>query len=383
MGRIRLSTPGDSVLSRALILGLIIPGFVLTVALLAMYGYAAWNLTSRPHLNRVSFRLLVYALVAHVAFCIAFSVGTLTSTLKPPLCDSIAFVMNISLMFSAGMFFSVALNLPLYTNDMTCWYRNGDHMLEWVVGTQTAVLLLTSTGEVLSFLTILRYVVAYELETQHFRRIAGQPGTGSGTFATTAASRTSPVGSTILLLRNIILRIGLYPLVSCLLNISSCLLDLHVIQSPEPTELNWRVNLADLSIYSARPLIYGLLAATDPSFIRAIQALRHPPSEGSVSVEERVSRFAGTGTGYLSTVIEMPETDLTLTISRKHPHRHPNTRTSTLAGPEAWPFGESSEDEDDSRSVQRPPNTADVAPGRIEQGQVPRTAENDDVVRQI
>ncbi|KAJ7208220.1 hypothetical protein GGX14DRAFT_698017 [Mycena pura] len=266
MGEIRLSTHDDSVLSRALILGLIIPGFVLTVALLAMYGYAAWNLTSRPHLNRVSFRLLVYALVAQ-----------------------------------------------FYTNDMTCWYRNQDHMLEWVVGTQTAVLLLTSTGEVLSFLTILKYVVVYELETQHLRRIAG-PGTGSGTFATTAASRTSSVGSTILLLRNIILRIGLYPLVSCLLNISSCLLDLHVIQSPEPTELNWRVNLADLAIYSARPLIYGLLAATDPSFIRAIQALRHPPSEGSVSLEERVSRFAGTGTGYLSTVLEMPEADPTLTI---------------------------------------------------------------------
>ncbi|KAJ7189332.1 hypothetical protein GGX14DRAFT_507235 [Mycena pura] len=275
MDKIRQATPGDSVLSRAIILGLMIPGFVLTVALLALYGYAAWNPTSRPHLNRVSFRLLVYALLAHLVFCIAFTVGTLEGTLGQALCDSIAFFTTISLTFSAGMFFCVALNLPLVlvykvngrrmekyyilgttvvciicavvplafgrlgldTNDMTCWFKNEDHRLEWVLGTQTILVLLTSTGEVLSFLTILRYVVTYEFETRRFRRMAAKSSTGSGTFATTTASQTSPVGSTISMFRNIIIRIGLYPLVSCLLNISASLLDLHVIQSPEPTEL--------------------------------------------------------------------------------------------------------------------------------------------------
>jgi hypothetical protein len=50
--------------SMRIILGLIIPGFGLTAVLLALYGYAAWNVVSRRYLNRVSFRLLTYALVA-------------------------------------------------------------------------------------------------------------------------------------------------------------------------------------------------------------------------------------------------------------------------------------------------------------------------------
>jgi hypothetical protein len=50
-------------ISPRLILGLLIPGLVLTAALLALFGYAAWNIVSRRYLDRVSFRLLTYALV--------------------------------------------------------------------------------------------------------------------------------------------------------------------------------------------------------------------------------------------------------------------------------------------------------------------------------
>jgi uncharacterized membrane protein len=51
-------------ISPRVILGLIIPGLGLNTALLALFGYATWNVVSRRHLNRVSFRLLTYALVA-------------------------------------------------------------------------------------------------------------------------------------------------------------------------------------------------------------------------------------------------------------------------------------------------------------------------------
>ncbi|KAJ7869674.1 hypothetical protein B0H13DRAFT_2350825 [Mycena leptocephala] len=45
-----------------------ITGIVLTALLLFAIAYAAWNPVSRHHLNRISFRLLVCALVSNLIF---------------------------------------------------------------------------------------------------------------------------------------------------------------------------------------------------------------------------------------------------------------------------------------------------------------------------
>lgn len=113
-------------------------------------------------------------------------------------------------------------------------------------------------------------------------------------------------GLTILMFRNIILRIGLYPLVSCLLNISASVIDLYESRNYEEKhlrskELSWSLNLADLAIYSGRPLIYGLLAATDPSFLRALRALLHPEDDSTTQ-----SHGLGRSALCLSTVIDIP-----------------------------------------------------------------------------
>jgi hypothetical protein len=50
--------------SRALILSLMVPGVCLTFTVLCAYAYTARHPVSQQHLNRVSFRLLVYALIA-------------------------------------------------------------------------------------------------------------------------------------------------------------------------------------------------------------------------------------------------------------------------------------------------------------------------------
>ncbi|KAJ6585748.1 hypothetical protein B0H19DRAFT_1110653 [Mycena capillaripes] len=275
-------------------LGLIIPGVSLTAALLILYGYAAWNTVSRRYLDRVSFRLLVYALLAHLVFGIILP---LSSVMAYPgwRCNLMAFITNLSLMFSAGMFFCMALNLPLvlvyhvngqnmekyyisgttlvclicnivpyasgalgYAVNETCWYRSPDsEALHWLIGTQTFWLLFTSVGEVGAFLVIFGYFIIYELDTRFFR-------TDTRFSGSHMSDASRGAGSTISMFRSIILRIGLYPLVSCLINVSGAVLDLYTIQHPEQTILTWRVNLADLAVYSARPLIYGLLAATDP-----------------------------------------------------------------------------------------------------------------------
>ncbi|KAJ7860056.1 hypothetical protein B0H14DRAFT_3446237 [Mycena olivaceomarginata] len=74
------------------ILALIIPGSELTTALLAV-GYAAWNIVSRRYLDRVSFCLLAYALVAHLIFGVSFAMATLAGYLDWR-CSLLSFVTN-------------------------------------------------------------------------------------------------------------------------------------------------------------------------------------------------------------------------------------------------------------------------------------------------
>nr|GAT57987.1 predicted protein [Mycena chlorophos] len=353
------STAAQALIFERVQLGLIIPGAIVTTGLLVLYAYAASRPVSRRHLDRVSFRLLVHALVAHLVFCIVFPVSTI-NTRPGVACKVQAFFANGSLMFSAFMFFCVGINLPLVLaakvngqrmekfyiigsslvclacnltplaagrfgqnpGNFTCWYIDppGPTLLKWVMTTQTMWLLFTSVGEVVSFIVILVYLVGYELETRSFRTrlragkdtstatnsttpatTSGFPSIdlamsceggkflSSGTEATTGVSSVphagrvrgrerarEPTRSSIRMFRGIVLRIGLYPLASCLLNISTSVMDWRTSKDPNITEEIWRITTADLAIYCSRPLIYGLLAATDPSFIRAMQALYHP-----------------------------------------------------------------------------------------------------------
>ncbi|KAF7368019.1 hypothetical protein MSAN_00867700 [Mycena sanguinolenta] len=159
--------------------------------------------------------------------------------------------------------------------NQVCWYRSLDPetTFRWLLGTETFWVLLACIGEVVAFFTIVGYLISYEFESRYYR---------SNTQLRSNSSASSPhPGSTILKFRNIVLRIALYPLVSCFLNISGASLDLYQWKHPEQTDLNMALNLADLAIYAARPLIYGLLAATDPSFIHALGELRNDVSSHS------------------------------------------------------------------------------------------------------
>ncbi|KAF7341176.1 hypothetical protein MVEN_01852500 [Mycena venus] len=295
----------------SLILGLGIPGTCLTFFVLCAYAFAAWHPVSKHHLNRVSFRLLVYALIANLIFG-TFLIGT--QAIGPSThCSFLGFLINLSLMFSAGMFFCMALNLQLTLvhtingqkmeryyifgtlivcllchiaayasgqfgwNDISeiCSFWNADQevMLRWLIGTQLFWVLLMSTGEIVVFVVIVGHIVSYELVTQTYRQKTEDT-------MEVELQYSIPLESPISMYRNVILRIGLYPLVSFLMNFSSCVIDLYLVKNPVQTVLNRQLWVAiatkDLAIYSSRPLVYGLLALTDPSFVRAIMAIRRP-----------------------------------------------------------------------------------------------------------
>ncbi|KAJ7090529.1 hypothetical protein C8R44DRAFT_891963 [Mycena epipterygia] len=260
-----------------------ITGVVLTATLLLSIAYAAWNPVSRPHLNRVSFRLLVCALISNLIFGTSFipvfsgpSAG----------CSFLAFFGMSNFMFSACMFFCIALNLQLvivhcvngnmmekyyyigsvvfvaicnitpyaagqygyYNGD--CWFNNPDPEVQfrWLLGSQSVWTLLMSAGEIVSF-----FIRSMQLWSD--------------------VSSSERPKSLIIAYRSFIIRIGLYPLLSCCLSVTGSILDIWLAKTPVSTKLQWRLSL-DLCVYGLRPILYTLLAVGDPSFLRAIRAIR-------------------------------------------------------------------------------------------------------------
>ncbi|KAJ7740424.1 hypothetical protein DFH07DRAFT_839028 [Mycena maculata] len=270
------------------------PRFSKSLMLFA-FAYTAWNRTSRGHLNRVSFRLLVYAMIANLV---------VASTMFPgenhpgPECVFIAFVVSTyilqaAMVFSACMFFCMSLNLQLVlvhgingqimekyyligsflftgaTNIPAvaagqlgydsmvgvCWFNNPDPAtkLRWMLGSQSFWLLFMSTSEL--------------RRTAHVH---------SNVF-TMPMQRGAPPAP-IVQYRGMILRIGLYPLLSCSLNCLGCISDLYLINNPANTDHFTHKGIA-ICAYYVCSLLYACLAATDPSFLRAVGALRRPSGQ--------------------------------------------------------------------------------------------------------
>ncbi|KAJ7352133.1 hypothetical protein DFH08DRAFT_990264, partial [Mycena albidolilacea] len=298
-------------ISTRVVLGLIIPGLVLITALLALYGYAAWNLVSRRYLDRVSFRLLAYSLVANLVFGVSFTMSTLGGY-HGWRCSLSSFITNningqaMEKYYVAGttLICLICNVLPYASGNLghvlipaeTCWYNSANTAIRfrWFIGTQTSWMIITVVGEVGAFLIILGYLVTHEI---YLLRCP---------LHTEATYSSGGAGSTILKFRNIILRIGLYPLASFVLNLTAAVIDLHEFRKHEmgarkSTKLDMILLLVNAATCAGRPLIYGLLAATDPSFIRALNALRHPEAESPTQFN---------GRSYcLSTIVDIPLDD--------------------------------------------------------------------------
>ncbi|KAF7333347.1 hypothetical protein MVEN_02350000 [Mycena venus] len=206
--------------------------------------------------------------------------------------------MQITLIFSATVFFSMALNLQLvlvhhlngqkmekyYLLGVTlfslavtvppyasgqfggspsegCWYYNPNpgELKQWIMGTDSVPLVALATGEVMAFLTILGYFISCEI---HWRQVRED----SQDLDSTNLEDVVPHRSPIIMYSNVILRIGLYPLVSCLMNIPISVLDLWADNSLVE-------RLTDNVLSNGRVLVYSLLALTDPSFIRAMKEI--------------------------------------------------------------------------------------------------------------
>ncbi|KAJ7273849.1 hypothetical protein C8J57DRAFT_1594476 [Mycena rebaudengoi] len=261
-----------------------ITGVVLTAVLLLSIAYAAWNPVSRPHLNRVSFRLLVCALISNLNFGASFIpvfsgpsagcsflafFGVLNNTEARTHRLVIVHRVNGNMMekyyYIGSVVFVAISNITPYAAGQygyyngACWFNNPDPeaQFRWLVGSQSVWALLMSTGEVVSFFVILGYMLLSlppPLLLSEFHRLF--PGHLAG---------QNP--------------------------------SLHQTRMPHFPIQQWRLSL-DLCVYGLRPILYTLLAAGDMSFLCAIRAIRtHGKTTHSTTDPASIStvQYATTG----------------------------------------------------------------------------------------
>ncbi|KAJ7782082.1 hypothetical protein B0H14DRAFT_2960585, partial [Mycena olivaceomarginata] len=142
----------------------------------------------------------------------------------------------------------------------TCWFNDPrpDVQFRWLLGSQSVWILLMSTGEVVFFFMILAYM--YRMRKPR----------GMSTSSTSFSTIPQPA---IVVYRAIILRIGLYPLLSCCLSFTGCIVDIWLTKNPDPTEL-----VCAILFSHPRALSITFLPDHAPShqgFLRALRALRN------------------------------------------------------------------------------------------------------------
>ncbi|KAJ7069097.1 hypothetical protein C8F01DRAFT_1245304 [Mycena amicta] len=295
--------------------GISIPGVCLCVVLLIAVAVLHWNSASRPHLNRVSFRLLIYALVSNVIFGLTVFIPM---TEHNHACSFIGFLGVVGPMFSGCMFCCMELNLQLvlvwglngsklrleryyllgtlflcaacniptwiagklgwYAISGVCWLSDPspETQVHWLIGTHSVWMLLMALTELLSFVLLVGFMIRIGTLRAQASAAAAQSRLETTTSFGSITSSSLPKPP-ILRYRRMIIRIGLYPLLACFLSVTACICDVYATLHPEATDYKDKILLLDFFAYSLRPLLYGLLTATDPAFIRALRAFRLPP----------------------------------------------------------------------------------------------------------
>ncbi|KAJ7864078.1 hypothetical protein B0H13DRAFT_2353853 [Mycena leptocephala] len=350
-------TPALVTLSNQLWAITAIIGAALCGAVLVVIGIVALNPVCRPHLDRVSFRVLVWALAANTVFGITNAIGgkftgptwtcgldiwllQLTLELSSFLLFSIALIFSWSLSTGqwpengevlrwGSVILSLALTVPPYALKQygwdplveDCWYSNDDpkQRLAWQIGTQLFWSMLAVTGEIVCTSTVVIYMLRHQLRKNRVVTTGSgsRVGTTSGTRSRSGSGTRSRSGSVVSVnnqvshanaYRGIIFRIGGF-----LSDESELVLDQSAVVYPISSALFnlisvvYRVLLLSDFVYGGRSIMYALLAATDPALVRAVTAfIQHSRGLHPSSLSGAQSSFRGTESkGNLSVHIKL------------------------------------------------------------------------------
>ncbi|TFK47351.1 hypothetical protein OE88DRAFT_1666072 [Heliocybe sulcata] len=287
----------------------------LCFALLVVIFIVGLHRPSRKFLDRVSFRIVCYSLIANTAFAIANSAGG-SFTGPTPACGLAIWILQLSLQLSSMLNFCIALNMQLvivhnidgrraekyyilgcvilalavtippyashqYGWDLLvqeCWYSNDNkrERLAWQIGTQLVWTGVAVVGEVISSTILLvflgRHVMRRSRIVETTDTIVNRAKRSDGTQGRRRAGSIDKTLDHVRAYKGIILRIGLYPAVSCIINVTSIACVLHTsLTDGVHSEEDYSFLLLSDFLYGGRGLVYALLAATDPALIHALK----------------------------------------------------------------------------------------------------------------
>ncbi|KAJ7025720.1 hypothetical protein C8F04DRAFT_127715 [Mycena alexandri] len=293
----------------SMLMALLITGTCLTFVVLCAYAYTSWNPVSRPCMNRVSLRLLALALIFNLGFWCLLLIWNLifqandalriyyifsrTSPRCSPQACSFALALNLHLIlvpqsqrakdekfyYLGTVIFAAACSVtPLAQASMDgvrmlnvlVQYSHRGGSVSMAIGTESFWLPFMATGEAFMGLSIIAFFISHEMATRRRRHFDSN--------TSNLEDRYLPE-SPFVKYRYTIIRIGLYPLVSCLINFGTAILDIYQLNTFLLTG-GEQLRLSQ-SIVPARN--YSLLAFTGP-FI-------HPRSQENMAAHEAIPPF--------------------------------------------------------------------------------------------
>ncbi|KAG6811369.1 hypothetical protein H0H92_007754 [Tricholoma furcatifolium] len=237
------------IFSYALILvGIVVCGLVLVAYAVVAYQGPA----SRKHFDRISFRLLVGALVSNQIYGIALTLARMgNDKYHPSGCEFASFAANFG--YLLGIFFTacIAVNSQL----VLIHECNGKALEKYYV----------------LFIVVLTLAIcssAYSFGQLGVPRIGELDGNKNiPRISTTVKLAQDPK------YRRIIVRIALYPSVSVFLNFLGLSLDLYLSITEVGSPSQFRLLVLDIMLLGGRNIIYGAMAFGDPSFVSAVRDL--------------------------------------------------------------------------------------------------------------
>ncbi|KAJ6601418.1 hypothetical protein DFH09DRAFT_562910 [Mycena vulgaris] len=269
--------------------------------------------STRPFLDRVSFRIMVYALACNMLYGISTAVCAF-QTADSVACGFSVWLIMMTLQFGSWLIFGIALNLqlvlvhgvnghimekyyilaaltialcvtipPLASHQYgwdelngACWMTAADQKkrLRWQLGSQLIWSLLAAVGEAIVFLIVLSYMFRHQIV--HGSRIRSDSrSTRSDTqVGAPYADPKTKVINHAAQYRSVIIRISFYPMVSIALNGITVACDLYLsVTGSISSQRDMNVAILNNLMYGIRPVIYALLAISDPALMRAMRSV--------------------------------------------------------------------------------------------------------------
>ncbi|THU85529.1 hypothetical protein K435DRAFT_869151 [Dendrothele bispora CBS 962.96] len=268
-----------------------IVGACMCFIMLVVIGLVALCPVSRHHLDRVSFRIVVYVLLTktllrlemrvhnvdfpadfatvelfNIFYCSQPAIGS-SSPSEWATDGKLANMDGTPYPMAAGTPVEMIMNIYPGRCIVKIHICNIDPQ-DVQIGSQLLWLLFTALGETIASLVVFIYIIKHQLR---IRKILSF---NSAVQSQNGLSFKIPVQDWrdryINKCKAILIRIAMYPIVSCIISVA-WVIDAS-IKSPNSMS-GYQFMMASQLLYCGRPIVYALLSASDPSLLSAIKSL--------------------------------------------------------------------------------------------------------------